>query len=247
MLLSAAELGSSVALPAAEKDTLHSADKTSRSIEHDFSSIAGRSAVVSDIPLDDFGAFSTLTLQEVVDDPTLLDTVNSINSTTPNDATGNVKTVALAVEDSPRPQPVPPHRHALSGVTIPLRTARRSAYSPSTSRYEDLVQTHQKLTTQVHGNGIFLLWHRYFVHLFEQALRTECGFDRALPWWDETLDSGAFHLSTLFTAQYFGNLSGPTNGAGTCVTDGDFRALDVSYRARDEQRPTLPLAGSQRD
>ncbi|KAF3760963.1 Di-copper centre-containing protein [Cryphonectria parasitica EP155] len=198
-----------------------------------------RSVDVSDIPLDDFGAFNTLTLQQVVDDPTLLDTASTINGTSSNDL-GNIKTASLAVEESPQassctsPQTRIEWRDYSSsdrqafvdGIScLTQLPSAGSAYAPSTSRYEDLVRTHQKLTTQVHGNGIFLLWHRYFVHLFEQALRSECGFDRAMPWWDETLDSGAFHLSTLFTSQYFGNLSGPTNGAGTCVTDGVFAHL----------------------
>lgn len=105
------------------------------------------------------------------------------------------------------------------------RPSAGAAYSPSASRYEDLVKTHQILTNSIHGNGIFFPWHRLFVHVFEQALRTECGFNRSMPWWDETLDTGAFNRSSLFTPEYFGSLPGPTEGRGTCITDGKFANL----------------------
>jgi hypothetical protein len=31
-------------------------------------------------------------------------------------------------------------------------------------------------TMNIHGNGLFLTWHRYFVWAYEQALRNECGY-----------------------------------------------------------------------
>lgn len=110
-------------------------------------------------------------------------------------------------------------------------------YAPSTNRYEDFVRTHQRFTSIVHGNGLFLLWHRYFVHAFETALRTSCGFDRPLPWWDETLDNGAFNLSSLFTPAYFGSLMGPVNGAGVCVTDGKFANLTCHIGPGQDNEP----------
>jgi tyrosinase len=33
----------------------------------------------------------------------------------------------------------------------------------------------------VHGSGLFITWHRYFVWAYETALRDECGFDGAQP------------------------------------------------------------------
>lgn len=93
-------------------------------------------------------------------------------------------------------------------------------FPPATNRYEDLVRVHQMMTSTIHGNGIFLFWHRYYVWTLEQIMRDECGFDRAFPWWDETLDAGNFASSSIFTSQYFGTLPGATNGQGTCITDG---------------------------
>lgn len=93
-------------------------------------------------------------------------------------------------------------------------------YSPSTSRYEDIVRVHQAMTSTIHGNNIFLLWHRYYLWSFEKILRNECGFDRTFPWWDETLDAGNFAASSLFTNDFFGSLPTATDGQATCITDG---------------------------
>ena len=97
-------------------------------------------------------------------------------------------------------------------------------FAPSKSRWEDLTKTHQILTHAVHGNEIFLPWHRAFVSTFEALLRTECDFDRPLPWWDETLDAGKFNESSIFTPEYFGSLPQAVKDEDDkfCVTDGKF-------------------------
>ncbi|KAH6645540.1 hypothetical protein BKA67DRAFT_585373 [Truncatella angustata] len=73
------------------------------------------------------------------------------------------------------------------------------------------------MTNTIHGNRIFLLWHRYYVWTLEQTMRDECGFGRAFPWWDETLDTGNFSGSFIFTPNFFGPLPTASNGHGTCV------------------------------
>ncbi|KAI1324645.1 hypothetical protein F5Y16DRAFT_380435 [Xylariaceae sp. FL0255] len=103
--------------------------------------------------------------------------------------------------------------------------------SPSANRYEDLIRLHQSMAPTIHSQStsqqthIFLLWHRYFVWAFERILRDECGFNRAMPWWDEKKWAGNFEGSTLFTPSYFGTLPGPTRGQGTCIYDGGFAGL----------------------
>jgi tyrosinase len=84
------------------------------------------------------------------------------------------------------------------------------------SRYEDLVALHQTLTPNVHGSSKFLIWHRYYLWTFEDVLRSECGFDRNLPWWDETKYSGRFDASSIFSDQWFGGI----NAGGNCITNG---------------------------
>jgi tyrosinase len=100
-------------------------------------------------------------------------------------------------------------------------------FPPATSRYEDLVRLHQMDVSNIHGNPKFLPWHRYYLWTFEQVLRDECGFNRAFPWWDETLDAGNFAQSELFTnTNYFGHLPPPdANGNGYCIESGAFAGL----------------------
>lgn len=104
----------------------------------------------------------------------------------------------------------------ISSVRCLMQRPPNGQFSQSKSRYEDMVALHQTLTPNVHLNSKFLLWHRYFLWTFEQLLRDECGFDRNLPWWDETRYSGRFAQSSIFSSQWFGS----ANIQGRCVTDG---------------------------
>ncbi|GAP90699.1 putative tyrosinase protein [Rosellinia necatrix] len=98
-----------------------------------------------------------------------------------------------------------------------------SKFTGSRNRYEDLISVHRGMTANVHQTATFLVWHRYFVWVFEQMLRNECGFDRAMPWWDETKHAGAFAASDVFTDEWFGHLPPKTsNGQGTCIESGEF-------------------------
>lgn len=55
------------------------------------------------------------------------------------------------------------------------------------NRYNDFVGGHLQLTPFVHADGLFLPFHRFYVHLYEKALREECGYTGAQPYWDWTL------------------------------------------------------------
>jgi len=103
-----------------------------------------------------------------------------------------------------------------------LNRAPSGSFAPAKNRYEDFVRLHQLNQPNIHGNAKFLIWHRYFVWTFEQVLRAECGFNRAFPWWDETLDAGRFAQSDLFTNNdYFGHLPNVPN----CIVSGAFNGL----------------------
>ncbi|KAJ4309343.1 hypothetical protein N0V94_008979 [Neodidymelliopsis sp. IMI 364377] len=97
-------------------------------------------------------------------------------------------------------------------------------FGASRSRYEDLVALHQTLTPNVHGNAKFLLWHRYYLWTFEQMLRSDCGFNRDLPWFDETRYAGRYSQSSIFSSQWFGSV----NINGQCVTNGQFAGLAIN-------------------
>jgi tyrosinase len=67
-----------------------------------------------------------------------------------------------------------------------------------TSRYEDFVVLHANASaggrdlmsggfpifgfaTGIHGNGVFLPWHRYVIWVYESTLQDECGWDMGQP------------------------------------------------------------------
>lgn len=165
--------------------------------------------IPSSIGLEEFGNFRTLPLEEVINNPALINT-----TTAPDDVSssslGETKIAEPHLEDlaaatsCTSPQTRIEWRSYSSSdrqayvdaiACLANLPSAGSAYSPSTSRYEDFVRTHQKMTPTVHGNGIFIFWHRYFVYAFEQALRTQCNFgNRPMPWWDETKDSGELYV-----------------------------------------------------
>ncbi|KAI1124082.1 hypothetical protein F5Y10DRAFT_39443 [Nemania abortiva] len=119
----------------------------------------------------------------------------------------------------------------VSAIKCLINKPASGRFSPSKNRYEDFVRLHQSYAPNIHSRSTsqqthkFLLWHRYFVWAFEQVLRDECGFNRAMPWWDEKKWAGKFAQATIFTTQYFGTLPGATNGAGTCISNGAFSGL----------------------
>jgi tyrosinase len=56
-----------------------------------------------------------------------------------------------------------------------------SLFEDGTSRYDDFAYSHVFEGTVTHYAAAFLPWHRYFIHIFEEALRKECDFHAALP------------------------------------------------------------------
>lgn len=117
------------------------------------------------------------------------------------------------------------------------------------NRLDDFVASHLVEGENMHFNGWLYPWHRHFVWLYEQALKTECGYNGAQPYWDWTLDAGddllkspvfdgsatsmgsngeaIAHGATTLTA--FGlNLQLPAGTGGGCLKSGPFKDLVVS-------------------
>ncbi|KAJ7489295.1 hypothetical protein FB451DRAFT_686309 [Mycena latifolia] len=121
------------------------------------------------------------------------------------------------------------------------------------TRFDDFQALHVLLAPEVHLVGQFLPWHRRLLNMLETALRQECGFQGAIPYWDwsQDVDSGLpLVKSPVFDGVYgfggngadvlnyagqFGNLSllssagwvAPGAGGG-CVLDGPFAAYNLS-------------------
>jgi tyrosinase len=98
----------------------------------------------------------------------------------------------------------------------------------SRNLFEDLVSLHQQLVGSVHGGGNFLVWHRYFIHVYHSLLVDECGYTGPYVWWDETRDAGNFARAPMFTSRWFGELSAGAGGRGVCVRESGFGAYEAN-------------------
>ncbi|KKY34132.1 putative tyrosinase central domain containing protein [Diaporthe ampelina] len=66
---------------------------------------------------------------------------------------------------------------------LPARTPA-SVAPGARSRFDDFVAVHINQTLTLHFTGNFMPWHRWFVHVYETALRDECGYSGYQPYWD---------------------------------------------------------------
>ncbi|OHF02047.1 hypothetical protein CORC01_02626 [Colletotrichum orchidophilum] len=109
-----------------------------------------------------------------------------------------------------------------------------------TSLYNDFPYVHALLNNEIHFVAQFLPWHRYFVYVYEKALRDECKYTGPMTYWDWTLDSDDMSKSPVFSNDTTSGLGGnglnggwvaPTrpNPLTMCVLDGAFANFTVSY------------------
>ncbi|KAK7980215.1 hypothetical protein PG989_012672 [Apiospora arundinis] len=66
---------------------------------------------------------------------------------------------------------------------LPARTPAKVS-AGTRSRFDDFVLVHIQRTLDIHYTGNFQHWHRWFVYLYEKALRDECGYKGYQPYWD---------------------------------------------------------------
>jgi tyrosinase len=119
------------------------------------------------------------------------------------------------------------------------------------SLFDDFVAVHLFQTGNIHLTGTFLTWHRYFVHTYEEKLRTVCNYNGPLPYWEWGLDvnnpaqspvfdgsatslsgNGAFipHEGIQMVQLVNGNILHLPPGTGSgCVTSGPFKDMKVNF------------------
>lgn len=104
-----------------------------------------------------------------------------------------------------------------------------------TTRMDDLVYTHFTLAPQIHFVANFLPWHRWFLKLHEDLLRSECGFTGTQPYWDWSIDGDAVDTpnSPVFdpVTGFGGNgklTDNPEQGFQRCVVDGPFANTNLT-------------------
>ncbi|CAF9937036.1 MAG: hypothetical protein HETSPECPRED_010536 [Heterodermia speciosa] len=119
------------------------------------------------------------------------------------------------------------------------------------SRFDDYQAVHINSTFIIHFNGRFLPWHRYFVSVYEQALRSQCNYTGYQPYWEwstfanDPVASPLFdgsntsisgngakvpHDDFSYTIPYSGGLHNtcPAQDGGGCLTTGPFANLTVN-------------------
>ncbi|CZT13014.1 related to monophenol monooxygenase (tyrosinase) [Rhynchosporium agropyri] len=128
------------------------------------------------------------------------------------------------------------------------------------SRFDDFVGTHINQTNFIHYSGTFLAWHRYFVYVYVEALRNECGYKGDQPYWNWGLFSNNTEAGPVFDGSAtsmsgngefipgrgdidvgtpgFGPTYLPAGNGGGCVKSGPFANMTVNLGPVD-----LPING----
>ncbi|KAI5779941.1 hypothetical protein DFH27DRAFT_364301 [Peziza echinospora] len=115
------------------------------------------------------------------------------------------------------------------------------------SRYDDFVAVHVNQTLSIHGTANFLSWHRYYTWSYEQALRNECGYKGAQPYWNWAKSASNPEASPVFdgsatsmsgNGEYIagrndtlvggGAIKLPPGNGGGCVKSGPFKDMVVN-------------------
>lgn len=110
-----------------------------------------------------------------------------------------------------------------------------STIEVNSSRYGDWPYVHSHVGYYTHHSAPFLPWHRYFLHIYETTLRSECGFKGELVYWDWTLDAADLAHSSVFDPETGFGGDGEVGGeitvgnSGRCVVDGPFKDIRAKY------------------
>ncbi|KAH7014498.1 uncharacterized protein B0I36DRAFT_378185 [Microdochium trichocladiopsis] len=76
----------------------------------------------------------------------------------------------------------------------------RLGIEPASTLYDDFPYVHFQLNNYIHGGAPFLPWHRYFTHVYFDAL-AECGYVGPGTYWDWTLDTDGLRFSPVMAAE----------------------------------------------
>lgn len=121
-----------------------------------------------------------------------------------------------------------PHTDALTPLVNPSDIP---PVNTSGSYYDDFVYIHMDLNTHIHSTGLFLPWHRWYVSVYEVALKEKCGFKGVSPYWNWSMDASDFEHGTIFQESDreigLGGWGDPSKDFS--VTDGAFYDFTLSY------------------
>ncbi|KAJ6571409.1 Di-copper centre-containing protein [Mycena capillaripes] len=128
-----------------------------------------------------------------------------------------------------------PHDEGLT-PTVDRSISQIPPVNASSSYYDDFVYMHMvSAFLQIHFTGLFLPWHRWFVAVYEIALKTRCGFKGTSPYWNWFLDSKDVFDSAMFKD------SNPVSGLGGWGDPAnDVRVPDGAFGNKSAFRLTYP-------
>lgn len=118
----------------------------------------------------------------------------------------------------------------------------QSVYPAAINRFSDYAVVHVNRTRTVHLDGFFLVWHRLFLHVFEEDLKNTCGYTGAFPYWNWPATADNLRGSPIFDGSeysmsgdgFFTNndpivlaptLSLPHGSGGGCIMSGPFQGM----------------------
>ncbi|KAI0317721.1 Di-copper centre-containing protein [Amylostereum chailletii] len=123
-----------------------------------------------------------------------------------------------------------PHDENLS-PTVAQSISDIPSVNTSGSYYDDFVYMHMDLNTRIHYTGLFLPFHRWYISVYESALKNKCGYAGVSPYWNWSTDATAFFESPFWSDS---NSSSGIGGWGDpnkdfAVPDGAFSDFHLSY------------------
>ncbi len=123
----------------------------------------------------------------------------------------------------------------------------QTLYPAATNRFMDYAVVHVNRTREVHLDGFFLTWHRYFLWLYERDLEHLCGYTGSFPYWNWPSTADNLKGSVVFDGSDY-SMSGdglytssdpiklsdsfsiPHGSGGGCVTTGPFANMEVTMQ-----------------
>ncbi|KIK60139.1 hypothetical protein GYMLUDRAFT_43894 [Collybiopsis luxurians FD-317 M1] len=137
-----------------------------------------------------------------------------------------------------------PHNPNLT-ATVDPSISLIPAMNSSGSFWDDISYMHMDLNVKIHQTGMFLPFHRWFVHSIEQAMIEKCGYSASagFPYWNWTIDAPDFYEASWWQD------SDPVSGLGGWgdpeqdyeVQDGAFAGFELSYPVYHKLRHQFTL------
>ncbi|SMR48891.1 unnamed protein product [Zymoseptoria tritici ST99CH_3D1] len=111
-----------------------------------------------------------------------------------------------------------------------MNTPAQHGIPGAVSVWDEIQYAHIRNMNWIHGVGQFLLWHRYYVTVYERLMQQHCGWTGGVPYWRISTDADNILASPIWdTTTGLGGNGAFGNG---CITDGPF--VNTTLRFHDD-------------